>query len=133
MKIYEAAENYLETILILTQRDGRVRSIDVANHLNYSKPTISVVMKQFRENGYIRMDDGGYITLTEKGAKIAGSTYERHRVIAEVLTQLGVDEKTAYDDACKIEHAISEKTFECIKDYHQREKQKAQKGSLGAN
>lgn len=120
MKIQEAAENYLEAILILKNKQGQVRSIDVVNYMNYSKPTISVVMKQFRENGYIEMDADGYITLTEKGAEIADKTYERHMVIAEILIELGVDEETAYNDACKIEHDMSEKTFQCIKNYHNK-------------
>ena len=115
MKILEAAENYLEVILIETAKRGRVRSIDICNALNYSKPTISVMMKQLRENGYIQMDAGGYITLTEKGGMIAGNIYERHQVLAGVLMALGVDEDTAYKDACKIEHDISDTSFALIK------------------
>lgn len=122
MKIQEAAENYLEAILILQNKNGSVRSIDVVNYMNYSKPTISVVMKQFRENGYIEMDSHGYITLTEKGAMIAGSTYERHIIVAKFLMSIGVDEETAYNDSCKIEHAISEKSFLCIKAHYEKQK-----------
>lgn len=123
MKIQEAAENYLESILVLKNKDGHVRSIDVVNHMNVSKPTVSVVMKQFRENGYISMDDDGYITLTEKGEEIAVRTYERHTVIAEILMKLGVDEGTAYSDSCKIEHAISETSFERIKECYLKSKE----------
>lgn len=117
LEIHEASENYLEAILMIKNKQGQVRSIDIVNHMNYSKPTISVAMKQFRENGYIEMDTDGYITLTEKGAEIANRTYERHVIIAEFLMSLGVDEKTAYEDSCKIEHDISEKSFQCIKAY----------------
>ena len=120
MRILEAAENYLEIILMETAKLGHVRSIDICNALNYSKPTISVMMKQLRENGYIEMDSNGYITLTETGRKIADKIYERHTVLSEVLEALGVDEDTAYKDACKIEHDISEISFELIKEYYNK-------------
>lgn len=113
--IRESTENYLETIYILTLRMKDVRSIDVCNEMGYSKPTISVVMKQFREKGYIEMDGNGYITLTPAGLEIAQSTYERHVVLSEMLMLLGVERETALADACKIEHDISQETFECIK------------------
>ena len=122
MKIQESAENYLEAILVLKNKNGQVRSIDVVHHMNHSKPTVSVVMKQFRENGYIEMDDGGYITLTPKGKDIADKTYERHMIIAEILMKVGVDEETAYNDSCKIEHAISERSFDCIKEFYLKHK-----------
>ena len=96
MKIQESGENYLETILVLIQRQGAVRSIDVVNELGYAKPTVSVMMKKLRENGYINMDKDGYITLNSTGLKIAQKIYERHQVIARMLMSLGVDEKTAY-------------------------------------
>ena len=115
MKILEASENYLETILMETNKKGRVRSIDICNVLGYSKPTVSVAMKQLRENGYIGTDESGYITLTGSGKEIAERMYERHVVIAHILMSVGVDEETAYHDACKIEHDISEKSFECMK------------------
>jgi len=118
MKILEAAENYLEVILIESERLGKVRSIDVCNALNYSKPTISVMMKHLRENGYIKMDPEGSITLTETGMKIAEQIYERHKILAGMLIALGVDSDTAYKDACKIEHDITPTTFECIKAYY---------------
>ena len=118
MIIHEAGENYLETIYILGKRIGNVRSIDIVNELGYSKPTISIAMKQFRENGYIDMNAEGYISLTEKGRKIAERMYERHEIIAKILIALGVDEETAYTDSCKIEHDISDKSFECMKKHY---------------
>jgi len=118
MKILEAGENYLETIYMLLKRNKTVRSIDIANEMNYSKPTISVAMKQFRENGYIEMDDNGYITLTDKGLEIALRMYERHHLIAEFLMAIGVDEETAYEDSCKMEHHISQKSFDCLKKFY---------------
>lgn len=115
MKIKESAENYLETILMLAKRNGSVRSIDIVNKLDYTKPSISVAMKNLRENGYINMDSDGYITLTEKGYEIASTVYERHTLISDWLIALGVSEETAVDDACKIEHVISAQSFEAIK------------------
>lgn len=118
MKIQESAQNYLETILMEKQKRGKVRSIDICNALGFSKPTVSVVMKQFRENGFIEMDDNGFITLTGKGSEIAESMYERHVIIADFLMALGVDEATAYKDSCKIEHDISDMSFECMKKHY---------------
>ena len=115
MKIQESAENYLETILILQRQKGAVRSIDIANELEYSKPSISVAMKNLREHGYIRMDGDGFISLTESGRKIAETMYERHTWISNWLVSLGVDEKTAVQDACRIEHVISQESFDAIK------------------
>ena len=115
MKIQESAENYLETILILSKRIGCVRSIDIVNELNYSKPSVSVFMKNLRESGYIEMDSNGYITLTESGRKIAETMYERHTLLSDWLIFLGVDKKTAVEDACRIEHVISAESFEAIK------------------
>jgi len=117
MKIQEAAENYLEAIYMLKNKLGRVRSIDICKKLNYSKPTVSVMMKQFRENGYIEMDPDGFIVLTDKGVKIAEVMYERHNVIAQLLISIGVDEETAFTDSCKMEHDMSEKSFNCMKQY----------------
>lgn len=113
--IPEAKENYIETIYLEQKKLGRVRSLDIATALGYSKPTISVAMKALRENGYIEIDEGGFITLTPSGIKIAKSLYDRHNSIAKLLMQIGVSEKIAYEDACKIEHDISEETFKCIK------------------
>lgn len=118
MKIQEAAENYLETILILQQANGRVRAVDIAHHMHYSKPTVSVILRKFRENGYVETAADGSICLTDKGYEIAERTYERHRVIAQLLMAAGVDEETAFADACKIEHAISETSFLRIKEYY---------------
>lgn len=116
MKIQESAENYLETILMLHKKQANVRSIDIANELQYSKASISIAMKRLREHGYIEIDDLGFITLTGKGQEIAKSMYERHRVLSNWLVSIGVDEKTATEDACRIEHVISQETFEKIKD-----------------
>ncbi len=115
MKIRESAEDYLETILILKKRIGNVRSIDIAVEMEYSKPSVSIAMKNLRENGYIEVDQKGYITLTESGLKIAESIYERHQFLSAWFIELGVDPKTAVNDACRMEHVISEDTFEAIK------------------
>jgi Mn-dependent DtxR family transcriptional regulator len=115
LKVHESAENYLETILVLGLKGDRVRSIDIVNELEYSKPSVSIAMKNLRIKGYIVMDDDGYITLTGKGRKIADSMYERHVAISNWLVFLGVDRKTAVQDACKMEHAMSEKSFLAIK------------------
>ena len=117
MKIKESAENYLEAIYVIKKEKGFVRSVDVANYLNFTKPSVSVAMKTFREEGYILMDPGGGITLTEKGRVIAERIYERHEVIAKALIAMGVSEKTAYDDSCKIEHDLCDESFEKIKAY----------------
>lgn len=115
MLIKESAENYLETILMLQNKKGNVRSIDIANELSFTKPSVSVAMKSFREEGYILVDENGLISLTDKGRQIAERVYERHRVIAKALIALGVDEETALEDSCKIEHDISARTFEKLK------------------
>ncbi len=117
MQIKESAENYLEAILMIKNKKGYVRSIDIANELNFSKPSVSVAMKHFREEGYITIADDGGISLTEKGQAIATRVYERHQIIATVLMRLGVDEETAYEDSCKIEHDISDQTFAKIKEH----------------
>jgi Mn-dependent DtxR family transcriptional regulator len=119
MKIQESAENYLETILILKKQKGAVRSIDIVNELEFTKPSVSVAMKNLRENGYLVMDHDGYITLTDKGLAIAETMYERHTLISNWLMTLGVDEETAVKDACRIEHVISAKSFEAIKKHTQ--------------
>ena len=115
LKMHESAENYLETILMLSLKGSRVRSIDIVNELGYSKPSVSVAMKNLRAKNYIVTDDEGYISLTAKGRKIADAMYERHVAISDWLVSLGVDKKTAVQDACKMEHAMSEKTFMAIK------------------
>ena len=117
MKVYESEENYLETILVLSLKGGRVRSIDIVNELGYSKPTVSVAMKNLSFKGYIVKDKEGYITLTIEGKKIADAMYERHVAISDWLISLGVDKQIAVHDACKMEHSISEKSFLAIKNY----------------
>jgi DtxR family Mn-dependent transcriptional regulator len=118
MQLHESAENYLEAILVLEQTQNQVRSIDVVNHLGFSKPSVSVAMKRLREDGYVQMDGQGFLALTAQGRAIAEIIYERHRVIAEILIGLGVDEQTAYADACKIEHDISQESFQKMKTHY---------------
>ena len=117
MKIQESAENYLEAILMLKDRNGSVRSIDVANELNFTKASVSVAMKRFRQEEYIIVSPDGNISLTEKGMAIAKKIYERHELIAKGLMALGIDEKTAYEDSCRIEHDISDQSFRKLKEY----------------
>lgn len=115
MKIQESAEMYLETILVLSHKNSYVRSIDIVNELEYKKSSVSVAMKNLRQNGFINMDGEGYITLTEKGREIAETIYERHMLIADWLMRLGVDKITADEDACRMEHVISADSFNAIK------------------
>ena len=117
MIIKESAENYLEAILMIKKQKGYVRSIDIANELGFTKPSVSVAMKHFREEGYIITDKDGGILLTEKGGEIAERVFERHQVLTRALIALGVDEKTAHEDSCKIEHDISQQTFDKIKEH----------------
>lgn len=117
MNVNESAENYLETILVLSKRLPVVRSVDIAVEMNFKKSSISVAMKNLRENGYITVSDAGFITLTEKGQEIADMIYERHTFISTWLMSLGVDEKTAAEDACRMEHVVSSESFEAIKKY----------------
>jgi len=119
MKAHESAENYLETILVLSLKGERVRSIDIVNELEYSKPSVSIAMKNLRAKGYIIIDDDGGIMLTSKGRKIADTIHERHIAFSDWLVSLGVDKKTAAHDACKMEHAMSEKSFLAIKKHIQ--------------
>lgn len=115
MKTRESAENYLETIFILSQEGNPVRSIDIVKQLDYSKPSVSLAMKNLREKKLIEIDQDGYITLTKEGLAIAKSMFERHILISDWLIFLGVDRKTAVNDACKMEHAMSQKSFSAIK------------------
>ena len=115
MKIHESAENYLETILVLNQRNGNVRAIDIANELEFSKPSVSVAMKNLRNNGYIQVDDSGSITLLPEGEKIARAVYEKHTLLTRYLMSLGVPDEIAAEDACRIEHVISKESFEALK------------------
>ena len=120
MKMNESSENYLETILILSNRKPHVRSIDIANELGFSKPSVSIAMKNLKENGYITIDDGGMISLTDKGREIAEKTYERHTLFTEWLIRLGVSPDVAAEDACRMEHAVSEESFAAIKNFVQQ-------------
>ena len=115
MRIQESAENYLETILILKKRLGQVRSIDIASELSYSKPSVSVAMKNLRTNGYIEVEKDGYISLLDKGQEIAEQMFERHTILSDSLITLGVSPEVAVEDACRIEHVISVETFEALK------------------
>ncbi len=123
MKIQKASEDYLEAMLMMKEKHGFIRSIDVAEHLGVTKPSVSYSTKRLRENGYLTMDADGLITLTDTGMEIAQRIYERHKLLTEVLVSLGVDAKTALEDACKIEHDISEQTFEAIRGYAGKKKQ----------
>ena len=123
MNIYESSEDYLERILQLQEKQEKVISLDIANSMNYSKASVSRAMKNLRENGYILVSSAGVITLTEKGYEIASRIYERHKTIAKVLMMLGVSEENALKDACKIEHDLSEETYNAIKE-HMKQKQK---------
>ena len=115
MTVRESGEMYLEAILVLAKKSGYVRSIDVSEYLGYSKPSVSRAMGILREGGYILMEKDGAITLTDSGKKLAETIYERHTVLSELLIRLGVDERTATDDACRIEHVISDESFQKLK------------------
>ena len=117
MVIHESAENYLESILVLQERRGQVRSIDIVNELGFSKPSVSIAMKKLRENGYISMEPDGRITLNESGLAIANRIYDRHKTITRFFMLLGVSEDVATEDACKVEHDISDETFEKIRQF----------------
>ena len=111
----ESLEDYLETILMLQKSRGQVRTIDIANEMNFTKPSVSVAMKNLREKGYITMDSTGYITLTEVGRQRAEDVLERHTLLADLLMRIGVSKETALADACKVEHDLSDESFEAIK------------------
>ncbi len=115
MQIKESGENYLEAILVLGDKLEHVRATDICNYFGYSRPTVSSVIKQFKENEYIVVDDNNYITLTDKGMSIAKDIYEKHQAIAQILISLGVKDTTAYEDACKLEHGISDESFNALK------------------
>ncbi|HIQ75482.1 MAG TPA: metal-dependent transcriptional regulator [Candidatus Cottocaccamicrobium excrementipullorum] len=129
MKIQESAENYLETILMISECKPQVRSIDIVNELEFSKPSVSIAMKNLRENGYILMDKEGHITLTDAGRKIAETMYERHKLLSKWLIRLGVNEHTAVEDACRMEHVISAESFEAIKRHANQYASSSQDGS----
>ena len=115
MSIHESGEMYLETIHVLLQKNNSVRSIDISEHMGYSKPSVSRAVGLLKKGGYIVVDEDGYITLTESGENVAMKIYERHTVLSRMLISLGVDPETAAEDACRLEHAISDKSFEAIK------------------
>ena len=117
MNYNESSEDYLEAILMLREQLGKVRSIDIVYKLGYSKPSISIAMKKLREKGLVNMDADGYITLTDEGLKIARHTYTRHKVLTSFFENIGVNPRTAEDDAGKIEHDISEETFKRLREY----------------
>ena len=120
MVIHESAEDYLETILVLQEQHGQVRSIDIVNHLGYSKPSISIAMKKLRESGYISMAQDGTITLNDSGMEIAKRVYGRHKVITKLFTLLGVSQEQAAEDACKVEHDLSEETFSALRGHGEK-------------
>ena len=117
MVIHQSAEDYLESILVLKERLGQVRSIDIVNELGYSKPSVSIAMKKLRENGYITMGADGLITLNESGLEIASRVYNRHKTITRMFTLMGVSPETAAEDACKVEHDLSDETFQRILEF----------------
>ena len=117
IKILESSENYLETILMLQQKKGSVRAVDIANELNFSKASVSVAMKNLRENGYIAVEHSGNITLLDKGRAIAESVFEKHKVLSALFIRLGVPPEIAAKDACRIEHVLSPETFTALKQH----------------
>ncbi len=123
MQVHESGENYLETILILERRRGQVRSVDIAGELGFSKPSVSVAMKQFRENGLIAVDGDGFIHLTESGRAIAERIYERHCLLSRYLMLLGVSPEVAQADACKLEHDLSQESFDKIRQHYESHRQ----------
>ena len=118
MKIQESAEDYLESILIIGEQKGHVRAIDIVNHLGISKPSVSVYLKNLRENGYVNINEKGHLSLTETGLVIAEKIYERHKILSAMLISLGVSKEIAMKDACKIEHDLSDETFNAIKEHY---------------
>ena len=117
MKLNESSENYLETILMLSQKLPVVRSVDIAESMGFKKSSVSVAMKQLRENDYITVTKAGFIYLTDRGSEVAEMIYERHEFLRTWLMSLGIDEKTATEDACRMEHDISKESFRAIKEY----------------
>lgn len=118
MTIQKSAEDYLEAILHIGKIKEHVRAIDIVHHLELSKPSVSVYLKNLKNNGYIHVDGNGYITLTKEGADIASKISERHEILSDILIKLGVDKDTAIEDACKLEHAISDESFDALKKYY---------------
>lgn len=123
MQVRQSAEDYFETIYMLKRKNGSVRAIDVVNELGFSKPTVSVAMKKFRENGFVTVDESGQIELTEAGLAIAKKTFEKHTVISEMLIMLGVPEEIALEDACRMEHGLSDESFAAMKEHLNKAKE----------
>lgn len=123
MQVRQSAEDYFETIYMLKRKNGSVRAIDVVNELGFSKPTVSVAMKKFRENGFVTVDEAGQIELTEAGLAIAKKTFEKHTVISEMLIMLGVPEEIALEDACRMEHGLSDESFAAMKEHLNKAKE----------
>ena len=121
MQVHESTENYLETILVLSKKHPQVRSIDIVNEMGFSKPSVSIAMKNLRQQEYITVDDNGYIKLTKTGKQLAESVYERHTLITDFLTKIGVNAKTAAEDACRVEHVLSPETFAALKKYARKQ------------
>jgi DtxR family Mn-dependent transcriptional regulator len=119
-KSHESSEDYLETILILREKNGNVRSIDIVNKLNYSKPSISIAMKKLKSEGMVEMDLNGYITLTPKGEEVAQRIYSRHKLLEKCLIAIGVEPETAEEEACRIEHVIDDDTYDKINAFYER-------------
>lgn len=117
MAITEAVENYLETILILSKDQPNLHAIDICSYLGYSRPTVSIILKKMKDDGLVTVDNDNHITLTETGKAVAEQIYERHKLLSELLIHIGVSKETALKDACKIEHDISEETFEALKNF----------------
>ena len=115
MSIHESGEMYLETIYTLAAKGGKVRSVDVSEHMGYSKPSVSRAVGVLKRDGYLQVDEDGFLTLTDQGKAVAEKIYERHTVLSRMLIALGVSEQTALEDACRMEHAISDETFDAIK------------------
>jgi Mn-dependent DtxR family transcriptional regulator len=122
-KSHESSEDYLETILILREKNGNVRSIDIVNKMNFSKPSISIAMKKLKSEGMVEMDLNGYITLTPKGEEVARRIYSRHKLLEKCLTAIGVDPETAEEEACRIEHVIDDDTYDKINAFYERHAQ----------
>ena len=122
-KSHESSEDYLETILILREKNGNVRSIDIVNKMNYSKPSISIAMKKLKSEGMVEMDLNGYITLTARGEEIAKRIYSRHKLLEKCLVAIGVDPGTAEEEACRIEHVIDDDTYDKINAFYERHAQ----------
>lgn len=119
-KSHESSEDYLETILILREKNGNVRSIDIVNKLNYSKPSISIAMKKLKSEGMVEMDLNGYITLTPKGEEVAQRIYSRHKLLEKCLIAIGVEPETAEEEACRIEHVIDDDTYDKINAFYEK-------------